>query len=282
MIVSGSQSQVLASRLAEETGQALAPVSYDRFPDGELYVKVSDPDVERAVVVASTSTSDAHVELLQIQDALREAGVSEIVTVVPFLGYARRDYEFEPGRPVSARAVARAISTGADRVVTVNPYDPDIVEAFDVPATVVDAAGRLADPLPDDLREPLFLAPDADVIDLAESLRDAYGRGDVDHFEKTRHSTTEVDIEPRSVDPAGRDVVLIDDVIATGSTMAASVGVLDELDAGRVFATCVHPILTRNAVLELSEAGVEEICGTDTIERIASVVSVAEDVADAL
>ncbi|WP_265109353.1 ribose-phosphate diphosphokinase [Halosolutus halophilus] len=281
MIVSGSTSQGLAAALARELEEPLAAVEYDRFPDGELLASVPDPDPEtdRAVVVASTVSSDAHVELLQLQDAVREAGVGEVVTVLPYMGYGRQDKAFEAGQPISARAVARAISTGADRVLTVTPHEEAICEFFEPTATSVDAGGRLAEPLPDDLADPVFLSPDAGAIELAETVRDAYGTGETDYFEKIRHSGTEVEITPSDVDVTSRDVVVTDDIIATGSTMSEAVGVLQDRNVGRVFVTCVHPLLVSNAVTKLSRAGVESIYGTDTIERAVSAVSVAPAIA---
>ncbi|SFC16860.1 ribose-phosphate pyrophosphokinase [Halobiforma haloterrestris] len=287
MIVSGSASQALAAALADELEVPLAEVAYDRFPDGELLAAapgVAEADPDRAVVVGSTVSSDAHLELLQLQDAVREAGADEVVTVLPYMGYARQDEAFEPGHPVSARAVARAVSSGTDRVLTVNPHEEAVCEFFEPTATAVDAAGRLAEPLPADLTDPVFLSPDAGAIGLAETVRDAYGEGEgeVDYFEKTRHSGTEVEITPSDVDVAGRDVVVTDDIIATGSTMSEAVGVLGERDVGRVFVTCVHPLLARDAYAKLSRAGVEAIYGTDTIERGSSAVSVAPVLADRL
>jgi ribose-phosphate pyrophosphokinase len=197
------------------------------------------------------------------------------------MGYGRQDKAFADGDPVSARAMARAISTGSDRVLTVNPHEPSVTDFFDVPAESVDAAGRLAEPLPE-LSDPLFLSPDAGAISLAETVRDAYGVGAVDHFEKTRHSGTDVEIEPSEATVNGREVVLVDDIIATGSTMSQSISVLNDRDAARVFVTCVHPLLVRNARLKLARAGVETIYGTDTIERAVSEITVAPAVADAL
>ncbi|MFC7132258.1 MULTISPECIES: ribose-phosphate diphosphokinase [Salinibaculum] len=281
MIISGSNTQALAAALAAETGQQLASVEYERFPDGEAMVRVEEPG-DRAVVVASTVSDEAHVELLQLQDAVREAGASEVVTVLPYMGYARQDRAFETGEPVSARAVARAISTGTDRVVTVNPHEEAVCDYFTVPAESVDAAGLLAGPLPEDLHDPLFLSPDDGAIDLAVAAAEVYGRGETDYFEKTRRSGTEVDIAPSDADCADRDVVLVDDIIATGSTMSESVAILDERGADRVFVTCVHPLLAASAHLKLARAGVEAVYGTDTIERQVSEVSVAPVVADAL
>jgi len=282
MIVAGSESQSLAVALSAETGRALAPVSFEAFPDGEWKAAVGNADFDDgAVVVGSTLTDRAHVELLQLQDAAREAGASEVTTVLPYMGYARQDDAFLEGDPVSARAVARAISTGTDRVLTVNPHEPVVCDFFDVPTRALDAAGLLAEPL-GELADPLFLGPDSGAVALADAVRDAYGRGDTDHFEKTRHSGAEVEIEPREAPVEGRDVVLVDDIIATGSTMSESVAVLTEREAASVTVTCVHPLLARNARVKLARAGVAALYGTDTIERPESTVSVAPLVAEAL
>jgi ribose-phosphate pyrophosphokinase len=145
MIISGSASQALAAALARELEEPLAAVEYDRFPDGELLAAVPDlanGEADRTVVVASTVSSDAHLEVLQLQDAAHEAGVEEVVTVLPYMGYGRQDEAFEAGHPISARAVARAVSTGSDRVLTVNPHENAVCEFFDPTATAIDAADR--------------------------------------------------------------------------------------------------------------------------------------------
>ncbi|WP_135821872.1 ribose-phosphate diphosphokinase [Halostella litorea] len=282
MIISGSASQSLSAELAAELDEALAPVEFERFPDGELIARVGDVSPDRAVVVASTPTSDAHLELLQLQDAAREAGASEVVTVLPYMGYARQDAAFEPGEPVSARAVARAVSAGSDRTLVVNPHEDAVLDFFDPAATAVDASPRLAEPLPAALSDPLFLAPDEGAVDIATAVRDAYGQGETDFFEKTRHSGVDVEVTPSDAAVAGRDVVVVDDIIATGSTMSEAVAVLSDRGAARVFVACVHPLLARSAPTKLSRAGVEAVYGTDTLERAASAVSVAPSLAEYL
>lgn len=282
MIVSGSGSQVLAAALAAELEEPLAPVEYHTFPDGELLASAPGLADERAVIVASTVSSDAHIELLQLQDAAREHGAREIVTVLPYMGYARQDKPFDEGLPVSARAMARAISTGTDRVLTVNPHEETVCEFFDVPAEPVNAAGQLATPLPDDLTDPVFLSPDDGALDIAETVRNTYGDGTVDYFEKKRLSGTDVELQPSDADVAGRDVVVTDDIIATGSTMSEAIEILQGRNANRVFVACVHPLLATNAYSKIARAGVEAVYGTDTIERPVSRVSVAPTLAAAL
>ena len=270
MIVPGSASQDVAAALAAELDEPIAAVEYERFADGETLVRVPDTD-DRAIIVASTVSDTAHIELLQLQDAARQQA-DDVITVLPYMGYGRQDAAFEEGEPVSARAMARAISTGTDRVVTVNPHEPAVADFFDVPCTAVDAAGRLAEPLPA-LSEPLFWSPDAGAIELAETVQDAHGGGNTDYFEKVRHSDTDVDIQPSDASTTDRDVVLVDDIIATGSTMSTAIRQLDS--PARVFVTCVHPMLAASARTKLANAGVEAVYGTDTIERAVSTVSVA-------
>ncbi len=282
MIVPGSSSQLLAAALAEETGQPLATATYDRFPDGETLAAVPGFDGDEATVVATTGSDSAWVELLQLQDAVREAGATHVTTVIPYMGYARQDESFAEGQPVSARAMARAISTGTDRVVLVNPHETAVTDFYSVPVDIVDAASVLADPL-SALTDPLFLAPDEGAIGIAETVRDAYGTGETDYFEKHRdRETGAVDVSPSDATVSGRDVVVVDDIVATGSTMSEAVSVLTDRGAERIVAACVHPMLAANAVTKLRTAGVGRIVGTDTIERGCSVVSVAPVLADAL
>ena len=281
-IVPAPSSQSVAAALAATGVGTLTTPSYEWFTDDETLLSVPEFDDDRAIIVGSTATNDAHIELLQLQDAVREAGATDITTVIPYLGYARQDQAFKAGQPVSARAMAKAISTGTDRVLVVNPHEPDVTDFFTVPTEAVDVAATLAEPL-DDLSEPLFVAPDEGATELATTTRDAYGRGDVDYFEKERdYDTGEVEVTPSDAAVAGRDVVLVDDIIATGGTMSGAIDALHDHDVGRVYACCVHPVLAGAARTKLAAAGVEAVIGTDTIERAVSEVSVAPAVADAV
>ena len=281
-IIPGSTSQALAAAVADELAATLTVPSYRRFSDGETLASIPEFDDSEAVIVASTATNDAHIELLQLQDAAREAGADEITTVIPYLGYARQDKAFKSGQPISVRAVAKAISTETDRVLLVEPHEPAVAAFFDVPTEAIDAAGLLADPL-DGLAEPLFVAPDEGAIELATTTRDSYGEGTVDFFEKHRdRDTGEIELTPSDAPVEGRDVVVVDDIIATGGTMSGAIEVLNSRGAGRVFALCVHPVLAESALTKLSAAGVERVIGTDTLETAVSEVSVAPAVATRL
>ena len=94
------------------------------------------------------------------------------------------------------------------------------------------------------------------------------------------YDTGDVTVEPSDAAVEGRDVVLVDDMIATGSTMSEAIGLLQARGVDRVFVTCVHPVLAVDARSKLARAGVTAIYGTDTVERPVSRVSAAPAVAD--
>lgn len=282
MIIPGLASQAVAASLATETGRDLMPVTRRQFPDGERLVELEADPGTAPIIVASTVSSAAHMDLLLLQDAAREAGATELTTVIPYLGYARQDTDFADGQPVSVRAIARAIAPGTDRVLTVNPHETDVLEYFDVPSRAVSVAGELAEALSADLLDPVFLGPDEGARALAHHVRDAYGRGTADHLEKTRHSDRAVEIAPSDTAVADRDVVLVDDIISTGGTMCEAANVLDDRGANELIVTCVHPMLAEDAYVRLRREGVRAIYGTDTIERTVSVVSAAPAIAESL
>ncbi len=281
MIISGSASISLASSLSSHSKIPLGKTTHQIFPDGEFMVQTNFQG-DHGIIVAATRSPSDHLELLQLQDAVREAGAEKITTILPYMGYARQDTVFEPGQSLSARAMARSIGTGTDRVIVINPHKNTVCDYFGVPTIALDASSVLAQTLPADLENPLFLAPDSGAISLAESVRDAYGVGDSDFFEKDRISSTEVHISPSAVDVAGRDVVCVDDIISTGTTTSKSASILHDRGAKKIFVTCVHALLVEDARKMLSGSGVDAIYTTDTIVTPETKVSVAPLLAELL
>ncbi|MDY6775823.1 MAG: ribose-phosphate diphosphokinase [Halobacteria archaeon] len=281
MIVAGSESQALAARVAHESGDDLVEVEYERFPDGESLVRVPGIEDSRAVVVASTPTDETYIELLQTIDACSDA--ERVDVVMPYMGYARQDKKFEEGEPVTARALGRAVSDGVDSVTTVNVHEPSVLDWFDAETQNLDAVSVLGEKLEDTVESdsPIVLSPDAGAIELAESAQSVLG-GEVDYLEKTRISGDEVEIQPKELSVEGREVVIVDDMVATGGTMSTAVELLEEQGAEKVYAACVHPVFARNAVLRLYSAGVEEVVTTDTLKSGLDTVSVASLIADSL
>jgi ribose-phosphate pyrophosphokinase len=270
-VISTEYSQILAARIARGGGWDLGDVKFSRFPDGEHYLRTGPIDDE-VLLVGSLVDSDSLVQLLLLIDACEAASP---VLVIPYMGYARQDKQFHPGEPLSARAMARALSSGISRVFTVNIHDPGVLRHFSVPVENLSLAPDIGRYLASSgYDNPLILAPDEGAASFA-SMVSAAGEWDCDHLEKTRISGEEVRIEPKHLCAGGRDVVIVDDIIATGGTLAMAAGLLAAQGAKTVSAACVHGVFASGAYARLITAGIAEIAASDTIEQACSVYSAA-------
>ncbi|MFA6224665.1 MAG: ribose-phosphate diphosphokinase [Methanoregula sp.] len=277
-VICTEKSQILATRLARVQKTTVVEVKYSRFPDGELYLVAGELDNE-TVIVSSILDNDALVQLLLLIDACEG---SDIRLVIPYMGYARQDRQIRKGEPLSARAVARAISRGVSECITVNIHEPDVLRFFGAPARNISLATDIGTYIKTlDLKDPLILAPDDGALAFAGEVA-SVGGWDYDHLEKTRMSGEQVNMAPKALSAVSRSVVIVDDIISTGGTIATAAGMLYGQGVRDVHAACVHGVLTGGAYVRLMEAGIRDVICSDTIERGCSKVSAADQIAHAL
>ncbi len=273
-VVAGPSSPILAKKIAERLGVELAKTTFKRFPDGELYVRIEDA-VDRAVVVQSINSNDDLVALMLMFDALEG---SEIFAVIPYMGYARQDRRFKDGEAISIRAVARLIEGYASGVVTVNIHSREAAKHFKklIEVDAMPAIGRFYAG-----RDVVMVSPDLGSYDRVRVCAEHAGC-DFDYLEKRRIDAETVEIKPKSLDVRGRDVVIVDDIISTGGTIVEATKILLDSGAKSVECACVHAVLAENALNKLYSAGIRRVVATDTVEKPVSVISVADDIVEAL
>jgi ribose-phosphate pyrophosphokinase len=274
-VICTEKSQILGTRLARALKTSVVEVKYSRFPDGEHYLITGELDDE-TVIVGSVVDNDALVQLLLIIDA---CDCSKNRLVLPYMGYARQDKRFRQGEPVSARAIAQAVSRGVSEIITVNIHEKEVLSYFGVPAGNISLARDIGSYIKTlHLDNPLILAPDEGALEFAQQVASA-GGWDYDHLEKNRISGVEVMIAPKQICAASRSVVIVDDIISTGGTIATASGMLYQQGAKDVFAVCVHGVLTGGAYVRLMAAGIRDVICSDTIERGCSKISAADTIA---
>jgi ribose-phosphate pyrophosphokinase len=277
-VICTERSQVLATRVAQALKTTVVDVKYSRFPDGEHYLLAGKMDDEM-VIVGSVVDNDSLVQLMLLIDACDQATNR---LVLPYMAYARQDKRFKPGEPISSRVVARALSHGVSDVITVNIHEKEVLKSFSVPAQNISLAkdiGAYIGTLK--LDNPLILAPDEGAIDFARQVASA-GGWEYDHLIKTRLSGVEVKVAPKKLSAQSRSVVIVDDIISTGSTIVTAAGMLFEQGARDVTAACVHGVFTGGAYARLMATGIRDVVCSDTIERSCSRIAAAGQIARAL
>jgi ribose-phosphate pyrophosphokinase len=271
----------LAERVSRELGNAPFGIPYaKRFPDGELYLRIGGQlDGEDVVLVQSTRTDQDLLELVLLEDAVREGGARRLIVVVPYFAYQRQDRQFFQGEPVSARAMARHVELDADAVVTVDLHSAQTLQNFSKPAfeaSGIPAIARLLRERPVDL----LVSPDKGGIERVKRMAQILDKPWF-ALEKKRIDSEHVELNLPTTLPEpvqGKQIVIIDDVITTGGTIVEAAKLLQKHHAGAVTASCTHGLFLRDA-FERIKAVTDEVYSTDTLGNPAEKASVAPDIA---
>jgi len=279
-IIPGPASKQLGEEVAELLGVEAVPLVFKTYPDGESYVRLGGTVQNEDVAIVQTTSPPQDTRLIQLAllaDATKRHGAERITAVVPYLAYARQDKVFLQGEAISTQAVARMLrAAGVDSLITVNVHQEKVLAKFPFPTKTVSAIPLLAEYFKQKGSDKAFaLAPDEGALWLAEEAKTVLGE-ECGYLEKHRDLYTgQITIEKKTLDVGGKTVIIFDDVISTGGTIALAAKIMRELGADKVHAACVHPLLIGDAEKRIREAGVEEIVGTDSVPSRVSKVSLA-------
>lgn len=284
MIIGGSASQKLAAKVARDLGENLIPIETRRFPDGERYIRVNGKVPKEVVVIQSTGypQDENLIELFLLLKNLKSMGVERTRVVIPYFGYGRQERRFKSGEAVSAVIIAELLeAAGASEIYSINLHEKNIKEFFSIPVHEMSAMPLIANYIKENLDDPMVIGPDKGALGFAQEISNILNC-ECDYLEKVRISPEIVETKPKNLDVAGRNVVIIDDIISTGGTIVNATKMLKELGAEKVVVGCVHPILVEDALLKIFAAGVDDVFSTDTLRSDVSTVSVASLVAECL
>ncbi|MBS1564941.1 MAG: ribose-phosphate pyrophosphokinase [Bacteroidetes bacterium] len=267
-IFSGTSSQYLAEKIAQQYGTILGRSITQKFSDGE-FQPVFQESIRGDMVFLVQSTfspADNILELLLMIDAARRASAYKVVAVIPYYGYARQDRKDKPRVAIGSKLIANMITAaGADRVITMDLHAPQIQGYFDIPVDHLDSSAIFIPYIENLKLERLtFAAPD---VGSANRIREiaSYFNAEMVICDKHRKRANEISSMVVIGDVEGKDIVLIDDICDTGGTLAKSAGLLKEKGARSVRALCTHPVLSGNAYANIENSVLEELVVCDTI-----------------
>jgi len=290
-VTGGEGGKILALKIAKYLDTEYIDTLSRTFPDGEIYVRVMGSVKGEDVILVQSMGKKPNkllIEYLLIADTLKDLGARNIIAVIPYLPYARQDARFNPGEAVSIKTVSKLIEkVGVSAVITVDMHlhrFKSIQAIFSVPAYNLSAMGLLAEYTASEfgLSKPLVAGPDEEAEQWAKIAANAL-QSDYLVLGKTRRGDYEVEIRGKSLAVVqARDVLIVDDIISTGGTMAKAVEALKTAGAKRILAACTHPLLIEDALYKVLSAGAEAVVGTDTVPSPISFVSVAPLIASFL
>ena len=294
-IFSGRSNPALGDAICNYLNTRPGRVHAETFPDGELFVKLNDDVRGRDVFVVQSTcrpVNDNLVELLVFMDCLRRASARRITAVLPYFGYARQDRKDEGRVPITAKLVSNLIrEAGADRVLTMDLHAAQIQGFFDIPVDHLNAEPVISRHFRDlDYKNVVFVSPDVGNVKRTRMHAEKTG-SELAIIDKRRTSGTTTVMFNIIGDVEGKDIVMIDDMIATAGTVCEAAKIVRERGARSIRCAATHAVFAGPALERLEKAPFTEIVVTDTIplsnesrRRLPSltVLSVAEVLGEAI
>jgi ribose-phosphate pyrophosphokinase len=272
-LYAGSASPNLAQKIADYLEQPLSPREIIQFPNENIFIKLNSSVRGHDVYVIQSTSSPVHynlMELLIMIQTVRLDSAARITAVVPYLCYGRSDKKDQPRVPITARLVADMIeSAGADRYMTFDPHAGQIQGFFSVPGDVLTASHMISEYIKDNLRQemqdPVVVATD---LGFAKKGRNYALDLDVPiAFIEKRRSGNDARAEALTLigEVKGHDVIIVDDEVDTGGSVAQAVDVVKRHGARDIYLAFVHPIFSKSAAQRLADLPIKRILTTDTV-----------------
>ncbi|MFZ9760151.1 MAG: ribose-phosphate diphosphokinase [Candidatus Kapaibacteriota bacterium] len=285
MIVSGRSNKTLADNIARSLGRELSPVTIRNFSDGEIWVKYEDNIRGNDLfIIQSTNAPAEHLmELLIMIDAAKRASAKRITAVIPYFAYARQDRKDQPRVSITAKLIANLLTeAGADRVITMDLHTPQIQGFFDIPLDHLYGSTVLVKKLFDLRSDQLAIAsPDVGGIKTARTYAKVLD-ADLVVVDKRRPAHNVAEVMNIIGEVSGKDIIVIDDLIDTGTTFVKCSEALVNAGARSITGVCTHGVFSGSAIDKINKSdAIKTVYVTDTFpnhwesEKIVT-VSVAE------
>ncbi len=268
-VFAGSSNRGLAEEIARYLGIDLGSAVLEKFSDGEIHFYIEE-NVRRAdVFIIQSGSYDANfhsMELFFMIDAFKRASAERITAVIPYYCYARQDWKDRPRVPISARLIADLLeAAGADRVLTMDLHSPQIMGFFSVPVDNLMAAPVLAKYIQAlGLKDLAIISPDAGGVTRARGFAKRVG-AKLAIIDKRRPAPNVAEVLHVIGEVKGKDVVILDDMVDTGGTLAQGVEALRREGAKKIYAACTHPVLSGKAIEKIENSDIEKLIVTNTI-----------------
>lgn len=286
-VIGGNASEDLAKKLAKRLKADFVSSDLRIFPDGESKITINAKPKKGKIIIVNSTYPPVDSNLMQTLSLISKARqfTSDVVSVIPYLGYARQDREFLPGEIVTLSVIAKLLrAAGASKVIVVDIHSQIGLKHFNIPVKNVSAVQELVDHFRKlKLKDPLVVSPDLGGATRAKEFARLYGTDFIALKKQRDRKTGKVEIMTLNLDGVkDRDLVLVDDMISTGGSIVKATEFLRKQKCRRVYVACTHALLIDNAEEKIRKAGISGIISTNTIPGNTSVVDVSGIIAKAI
>jgi ribose-phosphate pyrophosphokinase len=268
-LFTGRANPELAQRICDYLEIPMGRGRTELFPDGELIVKVEEDVRGRDCFIVQPTCHPVNANLMELFvwiDCLRRASAQRITAVIPYFGYARQDRKDEGRTPITAKLVANLLEkAGANRVVSVDLHAAQVQGFFDIPVDHLNSAPIFVKWYKSlKLSNRVFVSPDVGNVKRAQVFASLLG-GEICIIDKRRHNGTTTEVAHMIGDVAGKNAIIVDDMITTAGTVSEACHFLRDSGVQEIYISATHAIMAGPAVERLSKCDFVKIAVSDTI-----------------
>ncbi|MBU0599383.1 ribose-phosphate pyrophosphokinase [bacterium] len=268
-ILSGNSNHKLAEEICEYLFVPLCKAEVSSFSDGETFVQINENIRGADTFIIQSTCPPANqnlMELLIMIDAVRRSSARRITAVIPYYGYGRQDRKVQPRVPITSKLVANLITTaGARRILSMDFHAGQIQGFFDIPVDHLYAAPAIADYFKKrEIKDLVIVSPDAGGVERARDFAKRL-KASIAIIDKRRPEINKSEVMNVIGDIKNKNLIILDDIIDTGGTIAKSVIALRDKGAKDIYVACTHPVFSGKAMETLSKVGINEVVITNTI-----------------
>ncbi len=286
-LIAGNSSRDLAKKISKKLKANLVKSEVKIFPDGEIKITLKGKLSKSKTIVVQSIYPPVDSNLIQALSLISKAKEysTEVIVVVPYLGYARQDREFLPGEIATMKVLGQLFKgAGASKIIVVDIHSKIGLKHFKIKSENLSAIPDLARYFQKiNLKNPLVVSPDQGGIERAKEFADKFGSDFIALKKQRDRKTGKIQIKTGGLDEViGRDMILVDDMISTGGSIIKATEFLKKQKCKRVFVTCTHALLMNDAEKKIIKAGVTKIISANTIPGNSSIVDVSSTIAKAI
>lgn len=291
IVVGCSASRYLAKKISRKLKCEYMEPEVKHFPDGEIYLRFTKNVLGKTVILVQSLAKNPNEKLIELMFAAstaKELKAKKVVAVIPYLAYMRQDKSFRKWECVSSKIVSKILeASGIDEIFVVNPHlhrYKSLSDIFSIPTHLISVAYKFADYILTKIgtKNTVIVGPDFESYRwLVENVA-RKTKCDFSILKKRRIGPRVVRIFFSEKIFKNKNVVIVDDIVSTGSTIIEVSKLLKKAGARKIYLFVVH-LLSEDAIKLIKKAGVDEVFSSNTIPNKSSkVIDVSDVIVSAL
>jgi ribose-phosphate pyrophosphokinase len=258
----------LAHPLLRSAKFRLGYFSAQRFSNNELFLTIKNKVAKQKCYILGTFArpDENLLSLLLLSHTLKKEGASEVVALVPYLGYARQDKAEEKESLGLAWMGGLLAASGIDEIITVDLHNPKSIPMLKSPVVSLKSNELFAAALSHDkIKFDSILAPDEGARQRCEELgRTLNFSQPIVYCQKTR-GPRGVSVSDIAGQLRGPRILIHDDILDTGGTLIAACRTARRVGAKEITIAVTHGLFTGTKWRQLWRLGVKKIYTTNSL-----------------